>query len=98
MDVVKESVETDVVEAEEVPPVVVGVGDDIRIVGELDVDAEPVLSVENIDDEEDEGIAGEVSVITVAAEEIELVSLQIDMILLLSVLIYPLNLVSTSSK
>ena len=98
MDVVKESVEADVGEAEEVPPAVVGVGDDTRIVGELDVDAEPVLSVEDIDEDEDEGIGVEVSVITVAAEEIELVSSQIDMMLLLSVLMYPLNFVSISSK
>ena len=98
MDVVKESVEADVGEAEEVPPAVVGVGDDTRIVGELDVDAEPVLSVEDIDEDEDEGIVVEVSVRTVAAEEIELVSPQIEMMLLLSVLMYPLNFVSISSK
>ena len=54
MDVVKESVETDVVEAEEVPPAVVGVGDDMIIVCELDVEAEPVLAVEDIDAEEDD--------------------------------------------
>ena len=96
VDVVKESVEADVVEAEDVSPAVVGVGDDTRIVGELD--AEPVLSVEDIDEDEDEGIVVEVSVRTVAAEEIELVSPQIEMMLLLSVLMYPLNFVSISSK
>ena len=64
---------TDVGEAEEVPPVVVGVGD---VVVELDVDAEPVLAV----------------------EDVELVSPQIDVMLLLSVLMYPVNFVSFSSK
>jgi len=49
VDVGRESDGTDVGEAEEVPPVVEGVGDDVRIVVELDVDAEPVLAVEDIE-------------------------------------------------
>ena len=80
-------------ETEEVlPPIVVGDGDDMRVVG---VDGEPVIAMEDVDDEEDEGIIDEV---TVAGEEIELVSPQIDMMLLLSVLMYPVNFVSISSK
>ena len=76
VDVGTESDGTDVGEAEEVPPVVVGVGDDVGIVDELDVDAELVLAV----------------------EDIELVSPQIDVMLLFSVLMYPVNFVSISSK
>jgi len=68
------------------------------MVGELDVDGEPVLAVEYVDDEEDEGIVGEVAAVSVAGEEIELDSSQIDMMLLLSVLMYPVNFVSISTK
>ena len=64
----------------------------MRVVG---VDGEPVIAMEDVDDEEDEGIIDEV---TVAGEEIELVSLQIDMMLLLKILMYPVNFVSISSK
>ena len=77
-------------ETEEVlPPIVVDDGDDMRVVG---VDGEPVIAMEDVDDE---GIIDEV---TVAGEEIELVSPQIDMMLLLSVLMYPVNFVSIFSK
>ena len=76
VDVGTETDGTDVGEAVEVPPVVLDVGDDVRVVDELDVDAEPVLAV----------------------EDIELVSPQIDAMLLLSVLMYPVNFVSFSSK
>ena len=76
-------------ETEEVLPPIVDDGDDMRVVS---VDGEPVIAMEDVDDE---GIIDEV---TVAGEEIELVSPQIDMMLLLSVLMYPVNFVSISSK